>query len=99
MDTKKNELIGQYKNGGRGWMPTGEPVKVKTHDFLDRQGSAKAIPYGIYDIAANTGWAKVGTDHGVKVTDAEIDTLPMHRHRFHGDWNYTLHPQPHAPRS
>ncbi|MFI0041279.1 MULTISPECIES: ISAzo13 family transposase [Streptomyces] len=218
VDTKKKELIGQYKNGGREWMPTGEPVKVKTHDFLDRQGPGKAIPYGIYDIAANTGWVNVGTDHdtaafavesirrwwhsrgrhdyphaarllitadaggsngyrtrawkselaalatetgleitvchlppgtskwnkvehrlfshisinwrgrpltshevmvqsiaatttrtglkvhaeldtgtydtGVKVTDAEIDTLPMHRHRFHGDWNYTLHPQP-----
>ncbi|MGX1026284.1 hypothetical protein RKD38_000965 [Streptomyces ambofaciens] len=46
MDTKKNELIGQYKNGGRGWMPTGEPVKVKTHDFLDRQGPGKAIRTG-----------------------------------------------------
>ncbi len=63
VDTKKKELIGQYKNGGREWMPTGEPVKVKTHDFLDRQGPGKAIPYGIYDIAANTGWVSVGTDH------------------------------------
>ncbi|MDQ1005731.1 hypothetical protein QFZ82_000215 [Streptomyces sp. V4I23] len=218
VDTKKKELVGEYKNGGREWMPAGEPVKVKTHDFLDRQGPGKAIPYGIYDIAANTGWVSVGTDHdtaafavesirrwwqargrhdypaatrllitadaggsngyrtrgwkkelaalaaetglditvchmppgtskwnkiehrlfshismnwrgrpltshdvivnsiaatttrtgltvhaeldpgtydtGIKVTDSDIDTLPMHRHRFHGDWNYTLHPQP-----
>ncbi|MEV7952832.1 ISAzo13 family transposase [Streptomyces sp. NPDC088141] len=220
VDTKKKELVGQYKNAGREWQPAGEPVKVKTHDFLDRQGPGKAIPYGIYDIAANTGWVNVGCDHdtaafavesirrwwhargrhdyphaarllitadaggsngyrtrawkaelavlagetglqitvchmppgtskwnkvehrlfshismnwrgrpltsheatvqsiaatttrtglkvhaeldtgtydtGMKVTDAEIDALPMTRHRFHGDWNYTLHPDRHG---
>ncbi|MFJ2630327.1 ISAzo13 family transposase, partial [Streptomyces sp. NPDC087532] len=224
VDTKKKELVGQYRNAGRKWQPQGEPVKVKTHDFLDRQGPGKAIPYGIYDTIANTGWVSVGTDHdtaafavasihrwwhtqgrdsyptatrllitadaggsngyrtrawkaelaalaaetgleitvchlppgtskwnkvehrlfshismnwrgrpltshdvivnsiaatttrtglavraeldtspyptGVKVTDAEIDALPMSRHRFHGDWNYTLHPtHPHPART
>lgn len=218
VDTKKKELVGDYKNAGRQWRPAGEPALVKTHDFLDRQGPGKAIPYGIYDIAANTGWVSVGTDHdtaafavasirrwwqargrhdypaatrllitadaggsngyrtrvwktelaalaaetgmditvwhmppgtskwnkiehrlfshismnwrgrpltshdvivnsiaatttrtgltvhaeldpgtydtGIKVTDSDIDALPLHRHRFHGDWNYTLHPQP-----
>ncbi|WCN05152.1 ISAzo13 family transposase [Streptomyces sp. M92] len=218
VDSKKKELIGDYKNSGRRWRPASEPVLVKTHDFLDRQGPGKAIPYGIYDIAANTGWVTVGTDHdtaafavasvrrwwqargrhdypaatrllitadaggsngyrtrawktelaalaaqtgmaitvchmppgtskwnkiehrlfsdismnwggrpltshdvvvnsiaatttrtgltvhaeldpgtydtGIKVTDSDIDALPMHRHRFHGDWNYTLHPPP-----
>ncbi|MEB3963391.1 ISAzo13 family transposase [Streptomyces kunmingensis] len=221
VDTKKKELVGDYKNAGRQWRPQGEPPLVKTHDFLDRQGPGKAIPYGIYDIAANTGWVSVGTDHdtaafavasirrwwqgrgrhdypaatrllitadaggsngyrtrawktelaalasetgltitvchmppgtskwnkiehrlfshismnwrgcpltshdvivksiaatttrtgltvhavldpgtyntGIKVTDSDIDALPMHRHRFHGDWNYTLHPSPRAP--
>lgn len=63
VDTKKKELIGDYKNAGRQWRPTGEPVLVKTHDFPDRQAPGKAIPYGIYDIAANTGWVSVGTDH------------------------------------
>ncbi|MFD7291568.1 ISAzo13 family transposase [Streptomyces sp. NPDC059863] len=216
VDTKKKELVGDYKNAGHQWRPAREPVLVKTHDFLDRQGPGKAIPYGIYDIAANTGWVSVGTDHdtaafavasirrwwqargrhdypsaarllitadaggsngyrtrawktelaalaaetglditvchmppgtskwnkiehrlfshismnwrgrpltshdvivsgiaatttrtglkvhaeldagtydtGIKVTDSDIDALPMHRHRFHGDWNYTLHP-------
>ncbi|MGI5133354.1 ISAzo13 family transposase [Streptomyces sp. CA-106110] len=216
VDTKKKELVGEYKNAGREWQPQGEPVQVKTHDFLDRQGPGKAIPYGIYDITANTGWVNVGCDHdtaafavasigrwwhargrhdyphaarllitadaggsngyrtrawktelaalaaetglqitvchmppgtskwnrvehrlfshismnwrgrpltshdvivntiaatttgtglrveaaldtntydtGIKVTDAEIDALAMSRHRFHGDWNYTLHP-------
>lgn len=221
VDTKKKELVGQYKNGGREWAPTGEPVQVKTHDFLDRQGPGKAIPYGVYDVAANTGWVSVGTDHdtaafalaairrwwqavgrhdypqaarllitadaggsngyrtrawktelaalaaetgleitvchlppgtskwnkvehrlfshismnwrgrpltshevivnsiaatttraglkvraeldtgtydtGVKITDAEIDALAMSRHRFHGDWNYTLCPTERRP--
>ncbi|GGU62746.1 hypothetical protein GCM10010259_61750 [Streptomyces daghestanicus] len=215
---KKKELVGDHKNAGRQWRPTGEPVLAKTHVFLDRQGPGKAIPYGIYDIAANTGWVSVGTDHdtaafavasirrwwqargrhdcpaatrllitadaggsngyrtrawktelaalaaetglaitvchmppgtskwnkiehrlfshismnwrgrpltshdvivnsiaatttrtgltvhaeldpgiydtGIRVTDGDIDALPIHRHRFHGDWNYTLHPQP-----
>jgi transposase len=216
VDTKKKELAGEYKNAGREWQPQGEPVKVKTHDFPGRQGPGKAIPYGIYDTTANTGWVNVGCDHdtaafavasirrwwhargrhdyphaarllitadaggsnsyrtrawktelaalaaetglritvchmppgtskwnqvehrlfshismnwrgrpltshdvivntiaatttrtglrveaeldtstcdtGIKVTDAEIDALAMSRHRFHGDWNYTLHP-------
>ena len=62
VDTKKKELIGEYKNPGRQWRPVGEPVKVATHDFPDPQ-LGKAIPYGIYDLAANTGWVNVGTDH------------------------------------
>jgi len=62
VDTKKKELVGQYKNTGRQWRPQGEPVAVQTHDFPDRE-LGKAIPYGIYDLAANTGWVGVGTDH------------------------------------
>ncbi|WP_457784623.1 ISAzo13 family transposase [Streptomyces microflavus] len=214
VDTKK-KLVGPYKNRGREWEPKEVPVQVKTHVFLDRQGSGKAIPYGIYDaprtpagsasaltttlqpspsplsaagggprqprlparprllitadasgsngyrtrawktelaaLAAQTGleitvchmppgtskWNKIEhrlfshismnwrgrplTSHdvimnsikatttrtglrvhaeldpgtyntGIKVTDTDIDALPMHRHRFHGDWNYTLPP-------
>jgi hypothetical protein len=218
VDAKKKELVGDHKDAGHQRRPAGEPVLVKTHDFLNRQGPGKAIPYGIYDIAANTGWVSVGTDHdtaafavasirrwwqargrhdypattrllitadaggtggyrthawktelaalaaetglditvchmppgtskwnkiehrlfshlsmnwrgrpptshdvivnsiaatttraglkvhaepdpgtydtGLKVTDSDLDALPMHRHRFHGDGNYTLHPQP-----
>ena len=57
VDTKKKELVGQYKNGGREWRPTGEPEPVKVHDFpIDQLG--KAIPYGVYDLAANTGWCQ-----------------------------------------
>ena len=62
VDTKKKELVGDYKNGGREWSPAGEPVKVKVHDFIDPT-LGKANPYGVYDIAADTGWVAVGTDH------------------------------------
>ena len=61
VDTKKKELVGQYKNGGRDWRPKGEPVQVEGHDFPGVLG--KVAPYGIYDLAANIGWVNVGTDH------------------------------------
>ena len=62
VDTKKKELVGDYKNNGREWSPAGEPVPVKVHDFID-PALGKANPYGVYDIAADTGWVGVGTDH------------------------------------
>jgi hypothetical protein len=62
VDTKKKELVGQYANSGRQWRPKGDPVKVDTHDFPDKE-LGKVAPYGIYDLAANTGWVNVGTDH------------------------------------
>jgi hypothetical protein len=62
VDTKKKELVGDYRNAGRQWRPAGDPVPVKDHDFPDPRVS-KAIPYGIYDLAANAGWVNVGTDH------------------------------------
>ena len=62
VDTKKKELVGDYKNGGREWSPGGEPVPVRVHDFIDPK-LGKANPYGVYDIAADTGWVGVGTDH------------------------------------
>jgi transposase len=62
VDTKKKELVGQFANGGREWRPAGEPVKVNVHDFRDPE-LGKAIPYGVYDLGANTGWVNVGCDH------------------------------------
>jgi len=62
VDTKKKELVGQFRNGGREWRPAGEPERVNVHDFMDRQ-LGKAIPYGVYDVAADSGWVSVGTDH------------------------------------
>ena len=61
VDTKKKENAGEFKNGGREWRPRGEPAGVRTHDFPDEQ-LGKAIPYGVYDLAANAGWVSVGTD-------------------------------------
>ena len=62
VDTKKKELVGEFDNAGREWRPKGEPVPVRTHDFLDKD-LGKAVPYGVYDLAANAGWVNVGTDH------------------------------------
>ena len=62
VDTKKKELVGRYRNGGREWQPKGRPEEVKVHDFIDKE-LGKAIPYGVYDLAADTGWVSVGVDH------------------------------------
>lgn len=62
VDTKKKELVGEFKNGGREYQPAGEPERVYVHDFMDKE-LGKAIPYGIYDVSANAGWVSVGTDH------------------------------------
>lgn len=61
IDTKKKELVGEFKVGGQEWQPKGEPVRVKVHDFPEPAG--KAIPYGIYDLERNAGWVSVGQDH------------------------------------
>lgn len=62
VDTKKKELVGDFKNAGREWRPQGEPEEVRVHDFII-PGQGKAIPYGIYDLARNEGWVSVGIDH------------------------------------
>ncbi len=61
VDSKKQELIGDYKNAGHEWRPAAQLVKVKTHDFPGQ--AEKAIPYEIYDMAANTGWVSIGNEH------------------------------------
>ena len=61
MDTKKKELIGDFKNVGREWHPAGAPEAVRVHDFLD-PARGKVISYGVYDLGANTGWVSVGVD-------------------------------------
>jgi hypothetical protein len=62
VDTKKKELIGDFKNAGREWRPKGEPEAVRVHDFLIKE-LGRAVPYGIYDLAANAGWVSVGMNH------------------------------------
>lgn len=62
VDTKKKELVGDFKNGGQEWQPKGEPEIVRVHDFLDPK-LGKAIPYGVYDQTCNEAWVSVGIDH------------------------------------
>lgn len=62
VDTKKKELVGDFKNSGREWRPQGKPQEVRVHDFMDKT-KGKAIPYGVYDVARNVGWVSVGVTH------------------------------------
>jgi len=62
VDTKKKELVGDFKNAGREWFPQGEAEKVRVHDFVIPE-LGRAIPYGVYDLGTNTGWVSVGMDH------------------------------------
>jgi hypothetical protein len=62
VDTKKKELVGDFKNAGREWRPEGNPEEVRVHDFLIKE-LGRAVPYGVYDLAADKGWINVGIDH------------------------------------
>jgi hypothetical protein len=62
VDTKKKELVGNFKNNGREWRPRGSPEEVRVHDFLIKD-LGRAVPYGIYELAANAGWVSVGMNH------------------------------------
>ena len=62
VDAKKRELVGDFKNSGREWEPKGNPSKVRTHDFRDKELGV-AIPYGVYDLTQDKGWVSVGIDH------------------------------------
>jgi len=72
VDTKKKELVGQFRNGGREWRPERCPEEVKVHDFKDKD-LGKAIPYGVYDQTTNAGWVCVGVDHDT--AEFAVETL------------------------
>ena len=72
VDTKKKELVGQFRNGGREWRPKGRPEEMRVHDFPDKD-LGKAIPYGVYDQTANTGWVCVGVNHDT--AEFAVETL------------------------
>jgi hypothetical protein len=74
VDTKKKELVGDFKNPGREWHPKGKPEDVRVHDFQDKE-LGKAIPYGVYDVTNNQGWVSVGIDHDT----AYFATASIHR--------------------
>jgi len=86
VDTKKKELVGPFKNGGREWRPQGQPARVNVHDFPDpRKG--KAIPYGVYDLGRNVGWVSVGVDH-------DTATFAVHTiRRWWGQMGHTSYPR------
>ena len=89
VDTKKKELVGQFSNAGQQWRPKGEPVPTHTHDFPD-DSLGKAVPYGVYDLAADAGWVNVGTDH---------DTAAFAVESIRRWWNTTgCNDYPHARR-
>ena len=62
VDTKKKELVGNYRNGGSDYRPKGDPKRVKAHDFQDKE-LGKVAPYGVYDVTADAGWVSVGVTH------------------------------------
>ena len=66
VDTKKKELVGDFKNGGREWRAVGEPVAVRSHDFKDEE-LGKAVPYGVYDLDQDTGFVSVGISNDTAV--------------------------------
>src|SRR5439155_374396 len=72
VDTKKKELVGNFKNAGREWQPQGQPEKALVHDFEDKE-LGKVIPYGVYDVGKNSGWVSVGIDHDT--SDFAIDSI------------------------
>jgi hypothetical protein len=85
VDTKKKELIGNFKNAGREWQPQGQPEETLVHDFADRE-LGKVIPYGVYDVGKNWGWISVGMDHdtsgsrrSVVAREADLKDMPIAR--------------------
>lgn len=72
VDTKKKELVGQFKNSGKTFRPQGKPEEVRVYDFIDTE-LGRANPYGVYDIANNIGWVSVGTDHDT--SSFAVDTI------------------------
>ena len=82
VDTKKKELVGEFKNAGREWQPKNKPETALVHDF-PHDASGKAIPYGIYDMGRNEAWVNVGRDHAPPFFPAGR----QHHHRRQ-DWQW-----------
>jgi len=79
VDTKKKEIVGNFKNAGKEWCPQGKPTEVNVHDFMDKK-LGKVIPYGVYDLTANAGWVSVGTDHDT--ADFAVATIRRWWHKM-----------------
>jgi hypothetical protein len=70
-------LVGNFRNNGREWRRQGTPELANVHDFIDPK-LKRAVPYGVYDIANNTGWVRVGTDHDTATFAVNADRLDLH---------------------
>ncbi len=79
VDTKKRELVGDFKNAGREWRPQGSPQPVRTHDFRDKELGV-AIPYGVYDVTQNEGWVNVGIDRDT--SEFAVESIRRWWHRM-----------------
>jgi transposase len=92
VDTKKKERVGNFKNGGREWHLSKNPVKVNGHDFEDK-ALGKAIPFGVYDLSGNEGWVSVGIDHDTSpfaVSSIRNGWFEMGRHAYPSAWELTI---------
>jgi Rhodopirellula transposase DDE domain len=89
VDAKKKELVGQFANGGREYQPQGQPERVQTHDFPDKQ-LGKICPYGVYDPTQNCGWVSVGIDHDT--AQFAVESI----RRWWGHMGKVAYPQTHA---
>ena len=92
VDTKKKELVGDFKNAGREWRPQGNPEEVRVHDFLIKE-LGRAVPYGVYDLAANTGWVSIGIDHDTAAFAVQTIRTWWHevgKHRYPGAGHLTI---------
>ena len=92
VDTKKKELVGDFKNAGQEWRPQGSPEEVRVHDFVIPE-LGRAVPYGVYDIAGNTGWVSVGIDHDTAafaVNAIRAWWRPMGRERYPNARSYLI---------
>jgi len=85
VDTKKKELVGLYKNAGSDYRAEGRPDHVKVHDFIDKD-LGRAVPYGVYDLAANTGWVSLGIDNDT--AEFAVNTI----RRWHETMGQTRYP-------
>ena len=77
VDTKKKELVGDFRNPGCEYCLQGNPEEVRVHDFLIKE-LARAVPYGVYDLAANFGWVSVGVDHDT-AAPCSLSGASLHR--------------------
>ncbi len=87
MDTNKTEFVGAFENEGSDWQPSQDPARVRVHDFID-DALGKVIPYGVYDLARNTGWVNVGIGHDTPAFAVASSVPVVATHGYEDRWSY-----------